>query len=120
MNAEYYKLLNQTETEEKLNYQIQLNANHPVYGGHFPGQPVMPGVVQVEIVSDLISNTLGEQLLLKRARRIKFLNIIDPNLLKQMKISIAYKKIDEGYKITAVGAMEDKYYFKIDGIFGEY
>lgn len=33
---------------QKGNVELDLNEENPVFGGHFPGDPVFPGVLQVE------------------------------------------------------------------------
>lgn len=38
--------------------ELRLAADHPAYAGHFPGQPVLPGVVLLDAVLDQI-NTCG-------------------------------------------------------------
>lgn len=40
-----------------------LGSNEPCFSGHFPGNPIMPGVLQIEAI-----NQVGEYLLLSDAR----------------------------------------------------
>ena len=48
-----------------MNFNIALNPNHPVYEGHFPEKPVMPGVLIVEAMAQsaaaLVMLSLGEE-----------------------------------------------------------
>lgn len=39
--------------------EFQLEPNHPVYAGHFPGEPVTPGVLLGEAMSDLVGWASG-------------------------------------------------------------
>ncbi|MBW6460460.1 MAG: hypothetical protein K0B08_07785 [Bacteroidales bacterium] len=57
---------------------ITLDPGHPVFAGHFPGQPVVPGVFLVEIISSVISQLTGEKMTVKEIANIKFLQMIDP------------------------------------------
>ena len=59
---DFYKILGRSgpETEvnpagmtiEKYRFSLELNPEHPVYEGHFPGNPVVPGVCQVQMICD--------------------------------------------------------------------
>lgn len=58
--------------------QISLNKNHEIFQGHFPGNPVTPGVCMMQIVKDLTEEILQTKLLLKSASNVKFMAIINP------------------------------------------
>ena len=36
-------------------YSIRFNAEHPVFAGHFPNYPIVPGACLVQIAEDLLS-----------------------------------------------------------------
>jgi 3-hydroxyacyl-[acyl-carrier-protein] dehydratase len=41
---------------------LQIAADHPAYAGHFPGQPVLPGVVLLDHAQLVIEQAAGVQL----------------------------------------------------------
>ena len=46
----FYKIIHIKEREDgKQAIEIELNPGHVLYQGHFPGQPVVPGVGSVVI-----------------------------------------------------------------------
>lgn len=38
---------------------LQIPSDHPAYAGHFPGQPILPGVVLLDAAQRLIESTQG-------------------------------------------------------------
>ena len=57
---------------------LEFNTGHPIFKGHFPGQPVVPGACLLQIVKEVMQTITGMELQLKKAHQIKFLSIIDP------------------------------------------
>lgn len=58
--------------------QITLNKDHDIFKGHFPGNPVTPGVCMMQIVKELSEEFTGAKLFLKSASNVKFMAIINP------------------------------------------
>ena len=58
--------------------KVVLNAEHAIFQGHFPGQPVLPGVCMVQIAIRIASAMRGEALRMREARSVKFLAPVDP------------------------------------------
>ena len=46
---------NYLSAEDRLAFRVRLDAAHPVYAGHFPGNPVLPGVCTLQIVGSVWS-----------------------------------------------------------------
>jgi 3-hydroxyacyl-[acyl-carrier-protein] dehydratase len=57
---------------------VLLNSSHEVFRGHFPGNPILPGVFIIQILKDIAGNVSGKKLLLSKADSIKFLSFIKP------------------------------------------
>jgi len=72
--------------EGHLEHQINLNVNHSVFEGHFPDQPVLPGVCQIEIITQLLESTMDKTLTLVKSKNIKFLKMIDPHVINELTI----------------------------------
>jgi 3-hydroxyacyl-[acyl-carrier-protein] dehydratase len=65
-------------TIEKYRFSLELNPEHPVYEGHFPGNPVVPGVCQVQMICELLSMIKGYPVRLVHADTIKFMTLMVP------------------------------------------
>jgi 3-hydroxyacyl-[acyl-carrier-protein] dehydratase len=66
------------DNQQKCFGDLALNADHPIYKGHFPGNPVVPGVCQIQMVKELAENCVQRPLNLKESDNVKFLLMINP------------------------------------------
>jgi 3-hydroxyacyl-[acyl-carrier-protein] dehydratase len=57
---------------------IRLNPEHYIFKGHFPGNPVLPGVCIIQILKEIVSRQIRMDLLIDKIITTRFLSIIDP------------------------------------------
>ncbi len=74
---------------------LQLNEKHKIFDGHFPGQPVVPGVCMVQMVKEVAETALGNELLLAKAG-IKFLKVIHPTPNSLLQLMLKYSNKEDG------------------------
>lgn len=80
----------------KFSAIIELNPAHEIFHGHFPGNPILPGVCMVQILKELLINSSKSKLLLKRAGSIKYLSFIDPRVNNIIRFSIEVNSTESG------------------------
>src|SRR4051812_1982241 len=85
---------------------ILFNASHEIFEGHFPGQPVVPGVCTMQIVKELMEQHTGKRLFLQQAANVKFLQLIVPDV--QPAVTISWKEHDSALNTTVVFKAADK------------
>lgn len=66
------------ECQEPLESTIDVPAEHPAFAGHFPGRPVLPGVVLLEHVIEEAEKRFGRQLAIAEMPWVKFLVPLSP------------------------------------------
>ncbi|MCJ1806686.1 MULTISPECIES: 3-hydroxyacyl-ACP dehydratase [Flavobacterium] len=65
-------------TDNKYLAQITLNPRHEIFKGHFPGNPVTPGVCMMQIIKELLEEILHTELRMTASSNVKFMAIINP------------------------------------------
>jgi 3-hydroxyacyl-[acyl-carrier-protein] dehydratase len=96
---------------------VQLNPDHKIFVGHFPNQPITPGVCEVQMIKEILETAMGNYFQLKTAEHIKFLSVIIPDYTSIIKAVIQYTKAENEFFITASLAKEDKICLKMKGVF---
>ncbi len=78
-----------------LKVKVQVNRDHAIFTGHFPEQPVVPGVVLIQMITEILSDSLQEELTLKELTRVKFLSLVDPAIHSTLEFELIIKKEDQ-------------------------
>lgn len=100
-----------------LKTTISLNPAHDIFKGHFPGNPIVPGVCMMQMVKEILENQLGKKLRLVKADNIKFLSFINPNEYPQVGLEIKMSTVDEQVKADAQLLNEGVVFLKFKGTF---
>lgn len=97
---------------------ITFNPAHEIFSGHFPGQPVVPGVCLIHIVKEITNLISEKDMLLTDGSNIKFLQVIDPQENAEVQIQgTLTPEADEQIKISAKILTEESVFFKFIGRF---
>ena len=119
MNMLLNDLFSYTELEESsdslLKFKIEIKANHAVFEGHFPGNPVMPGVCQMEIVKEVMCSYFKRELVFNSVADMKFINMWLPNEATNVFLDISTDAIENGFKVKAIIYSDTKTFFKMRG-----
>ena len=114
-----YTLEQEASAEGAGTFHILWNAQHPVFEGHFPGRPVVPGVCMMQTITELLERAVGRKMIVKKAGTMKFLNMIDPGVNPQAEIRLQHKVQDNELKVTAAIKFEALTFMKFQGTFVE-
>ncbi|MCW3467527.1 3-hydroxyacyl-ACP dehydratase [Chitinophaga nivalis] len=113
----FYTITTQTQDAGQVTTTIELNAAHPIFEGHFPEQPVVPGVCMMQIITELLRGALQQPVTLQKAGQMKFLNMIDPGKTPLVDVTISFKTEEAGQKVNATLKRDDTTFMKFQGIF---
>ena len=110
--------LEQFESSENiLTATIAINAGHKIFEGHFPGQPVLPGVCQLQIVKELLEKAVDKKLFLSEAIQCKFLQMVDPTVTTKVEVVIDYTSPGYHLDCDAILKSTEAVFLKMKGRF---
>lgn len=87
-----YSIENIYEENSTINAQVALDADHEIFKGHFPGQPVLPGACMLQMTKELVEVFFEKKLQLKKADDIRFSSMVVPAESPVLEFRVQYKK----------------------------
>ena len=86
---DFYKVEKLENTDEgKYTVVVFLNKEHDIFKGHFPGNPVTPGVCMMQIIKELTQEILGSSLIMTSSSNVKFMALINPEVNPTLKLDL--------------------------------
>jgi len=97
-----FYIINTIATSDKtIDAEIALQPLHPVYAGHFPGQPVVPGACMLQMLKEIIAGALPAAVQMVKATDIKFVRMVNPVEDSVLRVNIQYTSSTGLLNITA-------------------
>ncbi len=114
---DFYTVLSIEAEYQQIQATINLNPDHQLYLGHFPEQPVVPGVMQLQILKEILEEQMQQKLQVYNISQVKFLNMIIPsNQLLQLSI-IFQTTEDDQLKVDAAIKVDGRITTKVKAIY---
>ena len=117
-DAKFYSVESFIGSEERIKASIFINPKHEIFEGHFPGQPVVPGVCMLQIIRELAERQLAMSLRLEQANQIKYLQLLVPKAAQTIQVLVEWKSLSE-LKFSASIREEEAVLMKMSGTFCE-
>lgn len=118
VEIDFYSLKNFIIPETgKVQSEIKLNAAHDIFKGHFPDNPVVPGVCLIQISKEMLEKSLNTSTHLIQSSQVKFLAVVDPTVDAVLNVALETKEQDGLISANAVIFAGEKVFFKFKGIF---
>ncbi len=79
-DAPAWHVLGRVETSDtgEMHTDVQIPPESLWFSGHFPGEPVLPGIAQLGIAYDAVCQALGGQISITGFSRVKFKKMVRP------------------------------------------
>ena len=97
-----------------------LNAAHDIFGGHFPGSPILPGVCHMQMVVDAVSAITGRDLRVHEGTDLKFTAVVDPRQGTELEVKVQTETLEDGtVKVISSTWFNGDVCFKFKGLLKE-
>lgn len=91
-----------TVNENQIHAQVFINKESIIYDAHFPGDPITPGICQLQLVQDIFCEAFPQyNAQLQHAKQIKYVDVLRPTLYNQVEVHIGYHISEELAHIDA-------------------
>lgn len=116
----FYQINSLSFAENNLEASIRIDPNHAIFDGHFPGNPVTPGVIQLEMVKELLGNHFNQTIQLKQLLNSKFLAVLNPqnSVEATFKMSVIEQE-DHSLRVSGQLSSNEVVCLKFSGIYSK-
>ena len=115
---DFFNIRDKVTSKTEIWAELLINSNHKIFDGHFPNQPVVPGVCMMQMIKEITEEVVGKETNLVLAVDMKFLAVINPLENNLIHASIKYTT-DESGAINIVASLfkDELVHFKFKGQF---
>lgn len=93
---DFYKILSEEKiSDSKYCITILVNEKHEVFKGHFPGNPIMPGVCMIQIIKELTESITKSSLMIQTLTNVKFMALINPETNPELRLELDITTTDD-------------------------
>ena len=105
----FYEITSKEANEEEgiFDFQISINSSHPIFKGHFPDNPVMPGVCMLQIIKELTEEIVHSKLFMQKCANVKFMALINPEINPVLQLQSRISQVDGIVKVKSTTKFDD-------------
>ena len=111
--ADLYKIKDNHVRNDIQTATIVLNPENEVFKGHFPGNPVTPGVCMLQIIKELTESRVGYSLFMQKITNVKFMAVINPEKTPDLIIINDFTDSEEEIKVRNTIQYDDTIALKV-------
>lgn len=97
----WYSSISIEQTNDAVRAQVTTDPQSPWFSGHFPGDPILPGIAQLQMVTNVIAQARNKDLRLVDLTRIKFKKLIRPGDILDIHALAASKENTYTFRISS-------------------
>ncbi len=114
----FYEITDWQSNENTAKATIKLDANDPLFKGHFPHLPILPGACMVQLTHHLLDKAIGQKTTFVKSGAIKFLIPVNPLTEPELTAQLKFQAAEDGsYKVEQNLTRGDLIFFKFSGLY---
>lgn len=117
MLENFYRLNSLSTNGSQAKALITINKDHEVFKGHFPGNPVTPGVCMMQIIKELTEKVVDKKLFMQSSSNIKFMALINPNKTPDLTLDLEITETEDGFKVKNETRFDDTVALKLSCLY---
>lgn len=87
--------------EETVQAEFEVPADSKWFDGHFPEEPILPGIAQLSMIADLLGDAIGSPATITQVSRVRFKRVIQPAEPITVRISSKEDALSFGFQILS-------------------
>ena len=100
MDDNLFVMRNLALEDSRLTAEIVINWDSKVFDGHFPGRPVLPGVVMLRIIRQALELHFERKLMMVKLLSIRFTSMVVPEENLNERIDLVVNEIDGALTVS--------------------
>lgn len=115
LENKYFKVESGRTADGTAHFHVRLLPDCDVYHGHFPGNPVSPGVCNIEMIRECFCLSIGAEPRIKTIDRSRLTAIASPTASPEMDVDMSWTKDDRGWHLLATLKDDRQQYMDFKG-----
>ena len=116
LENKFYKVLSEERGEGlSAKYHVAILPECNVYDGHFPGDPVCPGVCNIETIKECAILLCGEQLRYSTIKQCRLTALATPTVCPEVDVQVTLTPAGDSYSVQATIADTKQTYMILKG-----
>ena len=108
LKDKFYKILKEEKDGDNVKYTVAILPDCNVYDGHFPGDPVCPGVCNIETIKECAMMLTGRDLRIKAIKQCRLTAIATPTVCPEVVITVNATAKEDGTYLVVANIADDK------------
>jgi 3-hydroxyacyl-[acyl-carrier-protein] dehydratase len=112
---DYFRIDGRTAENDETVFRVTLLPEYGVYAGHFPGNPVSPGVCNIQMIKECAGLLAGKPLFLGYISQCRLSAVITPQTTPRLQIRMRLTEADSVYEVRATVCDDTTTYIEFKG-----
>ncbi len=112
-----YTILDLEENSPEIKAKVKIHGSHEVFKGHFPGNPIMPGVCMIQMIKEITEQVTGKELFLAVATNVKFMAKINPEENEIIDLVLTLSEENDQIKVKNITSYDQTVALKLSTTF---